>query len=527
MLAALRQAEVDPRGALPALLEAWRAKRCARLADLIDRISKDAAADLPSLVKKPLAAQWAQWVAVAEQRKPEDFDRLVAVPMPRKWTDAEPLFAHLYRWEPDPRLARYLASVIATNAIHSRYGDTRADQVGGFYHRLMAVLAAHEDHRALPALEDARTTHGDPYSHWRNRRAEIAAQLRAVPVPAETPDEAALLDRLLAPPARTPQTAAELLARIHEAPDDLGARAVYGDLLSEQGDPRGELITLQLAHERNPAREQKLLKAHGAAWAGPIGGWFTPASRIFEGGFLAGGRLADGYRVVLDDAALAAPEWRLIRALDVPLGFDAAALFHPNLAGVRRLAITEVEVLALLKRSWPFEELVAGHWRETPMPSPHPLADAAAFPALKTLGVHDIPNAAAEAWRAWLPTAPVLKRLRCVVLEIFARELATWWRPMSDSPIPELQVGRRTDWVHTFSRDARGALGRLRCGFQYRPGSKPSTIAHGLFSLLDALPPDALTAIEIERTTTTRKLPREKLNAALARFPKLGEVALP
>lgn len=47
---------------------------------------------------------------------------------------------------------------------------------------------------------------------------------------------------------------AVLEARLAEDPDDEAAYAVYGDWLQRQGDPRGELIALQLAREAEVAR---------------------------------------------------------------------------------------------------------------------------------------------------------------------------------------------------------------------------------------------------------------------------------
>jgi uncharacterized protein (TIGR02996 family) len=71
-----------------------------------------------------------------------------------------------------------------------------------------------------------------------------------------------------------------LEAALRENPDDLAAHMAYGDLLSEQGDPRGEFIQVQLALE-DPARpagqrkelqnrEKELLEAHIEEWLGPI-----------------------------------------------------------------------------------------------------------------------------------------------------------------------------------------------------------------------------------------------------------------
>jgi uncharacterized protein (TIGR02996 family) len=63
-------------------------------------------------------------------------------------------------------------------------------------------------------------------------------------------------------------------------PDDRGSHMAYADWLAEQGDPRGEFISVQLALEdpRLPAgqrkklqqRERALLRAHRADWLGPL-----------------------------------------------------------------------------------------------------------------------------------------------------------------------------------------------------------------------------------------------------------------
>lgn len=71
-------------------------------------------------------------------------------------------------------------------------------------------------------------------------------------------------------------TQTELLARVLDAPDDVHQRQVYADWLSERGDPRGELILLQL-EKRNraltaeeEARESELLELHGKTWIGRL-----------------------------------------------------------------------------------------------------------------------------------------------------------------------------------------------------------------------------------------------------------------
>ena len=67
----------------------------------------------------------------------------------------------------------------------------------------------------------------------------------------------------------------ELEAQILANPDDPSAYLVYGDWLSEQGDPRGELIAVQVrlqTHEdaEQRARERELLAEHGPQWLGAL-----------------------------------------------------------------------------------------------------------------------------------------------------------------------------------------------------------------------------------------------------------------
>ncbi|HEY1551922.1 MAG TPA: TIGR02996 domain-containing protein, partial [Kofleriaceae bacterium] len=56
---------------------------------------------------------------------------------------------------------------------------------------------------------------------------------------------------------------------VYAAPDDDAPRAVLADALIDRGDPRGELIALQLRGETDRVRE--LLRAHGHGWTGVLG----------------------------------------------------------------------------------------------------------------------------------------------------------------------------------------------------------------------------------------------------------------
>lgn len=88
-----------------------------------------------------------------------------------------------------------------------------------------------------------------------------------------------------------PDDIAELWREAVAAPDDDGVRAVLGDLLQAAGDPRGELISLQLLPAEDAAaihrqdRIQQLLRGHAGTWLGPLRD-IARAAR-FDRGFLS------------------------------------------------------------------------------------------------------------------------------------------------------------------------------------------------------------------------------------------------
>ena len=78
-------------------------------------------------------------------------------------------------------------------------------------------------------------------------------------------------------PKKAPKSLGQVLeAALVKDPDDLATHAAYADYLSEQGDPRGEFIQVQLALEdpKRPAKERKslmkreveLMMIHQRAW---------------------------------------------------------------------------------------------------------------------------------------------------------------------------------------------------------------------------------------------------------------------
>jgi uncharacterized protein (TIGR02996 family) len=149
------------------------------------------------------------------------------------------------------------------------------------------------------------------------------------------------------PPPPPPSPLQQSLeAALVEDPDDRAAHHAYADYLMEQGDPRGELIQVQLALEdpsrpleertRLREREAALLKRHARQWLGEVGrllvGDWSGPDRPFHYQ-LARGWL-DLVRMLPFPAAVItalarAPEARLLRRLEIvydmryhPFDFD-------------------------------------------------------------------------------------------------------------------------------------------------------------------------------------------------------------
>jgi uncharacterized protein (TIGR02996 family) len=153
-----------------------------------------------------------------------------------------------------------------------------------------------------------------------------------------------------------------LLETARVDPDDDAPRLVYGDWLTERGDPRGELIAVQcelarLADETPPSsrlcalrrREAQLLLVHGPRWLA------TPHLRspILRRGFVDEGTLdacRDFDRLAPAIFAAAPLLTRLALFWDPDPAF-AALLASPHFARIRGLRLRSVESLESLLRA--------------------------------------------------------------------------------------------------------------------------------------------------------------------------------
>ncbi len=139
-----------------------------------------------------------------------------------------------------------------------------------------------------PAIERNKLALYDAHMDGKGLAAPLGRVLPLRPID-ELFAEAWRCEREAADRPATPHVAHERdwIAELRAAPHDDELRGVYGDWLSERGDPRGELIAVQcrrvaLARDESPddarqtelarleAAETKLVKQHGEAWSEAI-----------------------------------------------------------------------------------------------------------------------------------------------------------------------------------------------------------------------------------------------------------------
>lgn len=258
------------------LLAAWKQTRSPKTADALDALGPDSA-----------------WLRIAK------------LPASR----AKTAVLQLAKTVDDPRLATLYLTWLAQ-------GNWPAPTAKIVWTRIFDHLAALRDVRAIPGLRTVATKLpafvGEAHRAWIVSMIEQTVKTLSAVKPTK--------DASYKAPAPAPkQPATDPLEPIWKTPDDDDLKQVVADALIERGDPRGELITLQLLRTPNPKqrkRMRELLDEHAARWLGPIGKLALEGSWRFENGFpvaVAVDRRAVPRREW--EAALAAPQWSTIRRL--------------------------------------------------------------------------------------------------------------------------------------------------------------------------------------------------------------------
>lgn len=308
------------------LLRTWQACRDPRLAEVIEALSADLAAPIPrtiALRRELLDTS----VAVGT---PSAVATALRLPWPTTGVQAWRQLRALATLPPDPRVTTAVLNLLANFPY-----DTRVRQILGV---ALAILERSGEPRALAAWQGIGASLRAQVTAWNlsdhaQRRLEgklLAAGTRADVL---TDDELELLQHVR-PRTRVPARGLDdLYAEVYANPALDAPREVLADALVEAGDPRGELIQLQLARARGAgtaasrARERALLAAHAASWT--LLRAVDPRTVEFERGFPARAHVVLGGAHAPRDL-LADPRWSTFVALDWPgsEGVNLAPLVH-------------------------------------------------------------------------------------------------------------------------------------------------------------------------------------------------------
>ncbi|MEO8698464.1 MAG: TIGR02996 domain-containing protein [Kofleriaceae bacterium] len=523
---------------LAELLEAWRSVRHPRIADAIELMSGELAAAAGPIRGKTAAAIEEAWLAIAARREPAELGRLLAMPWPSTWQKAMPRLEALLAWPDDPRLALAFARTLDTVPF---------DVLGAvaFYTPMLARIVALRDPRTVAILV-AGLVRDKPRYYARQMRAleeQAVAALVAMLPPVLAPDVesrcaqieqrfAASIERA----ARVVRDEAAYLAAIHANPGDLAARAVYGDFLQERGDPRGELIALQLASAGADV-QRKLLVEHGRTWAGSLDPWFEREGRRFEAGFLAGGLVKRFPITALTDAMMADPAWRLVRSLegtgwgDQPQVLALSA--RPELANLREIHGLD-DVAARQLAGGPPRALRELTWILNSPDPDSPLAVCEGLPELQTIGFTVVGNLP-----EWFAEAPVLARVERLVMRVsqhvtgvleLVAARAGRLRTLELVTRSRGSLADDAGWRVVLTREsAPGPFTGLAARYRTGRFTSPWHLNHDLVNALKAIPAAWLRSATFDAggDLAIPSEHRATLAAAVARFPQLEGVVVP
>ncbi|MDQ3339857.1 MAG: TIGR02996 domain-containing protein [Myxococcota bacterium] len=319
---------------LAELLAMWRAAPNRELADLIVEVGE----------QQGLAATW------DDEMHPRNVTALLACVLEKGSVHARTRLDEVASWPRDPRIDRWIAA---------QYAHPPTTSTGGrpFWTRLCSLAKTITDTTAANTILKARTG-WVPEVPWQAFLAGHVDRIRAPLVAAhDVPFErgarekiedvrAALRDAAAASSPAHQGDAAALLAAVLENPDDDGARLVLGDVLQEQGDPRGELIALQLG-AGDAQRERALVKQHAHHLLGALHGILKDYT--FARGFLARATIKAGSSSALEHAmrqAVGHPLWATVEHVE---GGTHELVMHPVMRSLRSLARSSAKLASVAK----------------------------------------------------------------------------------------------------------------------------------------------------------------------------------
>jgi len=315
-------AATEPPAVLLAVLEAWQAYPSVAIAELV--IAASARVVTTRELAGSLAATQAQWLEVCAAGDPSDLPWLLDHAITSRKQETLERLRALAKRDPDPRTSAALIERCAKPELRSH---------PPVWTLIFSILRRTRDRRVLPRIGDLHRQL-QPVTEFdlehRGRLRKLEEMLFAFEPPPPPHPQRELLDqlshRLLADgtaiaKAATAKTAEDFLAEVWATPLDDGPREVFADWLLERGDPRGELITLQLARARDPVaptvaemikRERVLLVEHHRAWMGELEPVVSKNAYVFERGFLSRAEVP-WRKLAATPALMTHPAWATVR----------------------------------------------------------------------------------------------------------------------------------------------------------------------------------------------------------------------
>jgi len=461
-------------GAVEQLVQAWRATPSARIARVAVALSARLPVQpLPAKVREREAA----WHALAKKRDPAQLPTLLAGEWPVHPREARARVETLIAFGPDPRIVHALHGLWAAQRYLSNAGIV-------MWRKALRVLVAWDDPETTTLIRESTKA--------RSNQSHIVAIFakRKLPEPRELTEESALaaIEGTIASTAPKPTDTSALLAAVYDDPASDAARMVLADALLANGDPRGELIQLQLAppSSKTEARIKSLLRAHEKAWLGDFGELI--GHPVFRRGFVAEASVD-----IEESFEPERREWRTLEAIRLRQRPEErhyptvhAFLAHDNLAGVRRVDGIPVPALAGLARDYDRLDVL------------RPLVPIRTHARTRTLAIGDtfVPFTIglAEVF-AWFDASPFAS-VDTLILERYEADLPHVWRWFQQAKVARVVLRPRfvgdepMAWELAIERD--GSMVATWWGKLF--GEREPT---GLGDALAALPANSLAALTL------------------------------
>jgi hypothetical protein len=366
------------------MLDDWRSDHSAALARDIDTRTGELLAGIAMPEPTDDRDYQRAWIVAAKDpvrrgwAAPRLCERLVGAEPGHRLGSLAKRIEVLAQCGPDPRTSHAVARVVAADP-----GVVQARRV---YNAVVRALAESHDPRSDELIADVPTLGGLRHAITEYRRSPRMYKLMLRQGEYTEPVEP------------TPEIHA-LWRQVAANPSDLALRAVLGDALLANGDPRGELFALQLAaggvRWERKLRITALLDRFGQAWLGRL---TAIASRVvFRDGMVTGivlrPTLAYAWHDVRDDPVLAAIE------VVVPDRANSAdylqVISSPAMRSLRAVEVRNAEIARALPLLGAIQHVVFPYWIPIQLEAPHRallrddmMPACEACPSIRSLALH-------------------------------------------------------------------------------------------------------------------------------------------